>query len=220
MFVCISTRNRSHFYEWTKRILERQTLQPTGVIIVDGSETPSAFQSWPNAIYHHEPNLILGASRNRAIHSAIKAGAEFISIWDDDDYYSEHHLEKAVDLFKKNPKDLVAGSSMTPVYFKEEGEIWICGPYHSNHAIEPSMVFRSELISKEGCAFQEDDSLGRGQYFLKNWNFPILQMSETHILVAHSENTFNKQQIRLNPHGFGAAKSGSFKVPPILNSFP
>lgn len=220
MFVCISTRNRSEFFDWTQMMVERQTLQPKGVVIVDGSESPSSFKNWSKALYHHIPNIILGESRNVAIDSAIQAGAEFIAIWDDDDYYTEDHLEKAEKMLKEDTRLFATGSTETPIYFKKTKEIFLCGPYKSFHAAEPSLVISVKKLLEENTKFQDKDSLAQGRHFLKEYTLPIGQIPRTHILVAHRDNTFDKEQIRENPERFKATKEERFTIPDILSLNP
>jgi hypothetical protein len=215
MFVCISTKDRSHFYDWAYEMVQRQRLPPCKVIIVDGSITPSAWSAWPNATYIHCPNIVLGASRNLAIAVAAQNSAEYISLWDDDDYYEDWHLERAKSLLDANPTAQAVGSTLTPIYFPHYDELWTSGPFDENHAIEPSLVFRASLA--ESCKFDDADPAGLGSVFLKDFTMPMLQMPWSHVMVSHSKNTVSKEGVRLGKH---LGKRSDRQLPSALRNHP
>ena len=217
MFVCISTKNRNAFYNWTKYMVSRQTI-PVKVVIVDGSESPSIWKSWPDAFYNHSPNIILGKSRNLAMSIALENGAKYISIWDDDDYYESWHLEKAIDLLNKDKYRKAVGSSLTPIYFQKYNELWNTGPFIKNHAIEPSLVFHADLAKTN--LFNPEDSRGLGGYFLNNFTVPLIQMKGSHMIIAHGENTVNKDELRKIPSRYKAKQVDISGLPTILNQYP
>jgi hypothetical protein len=207
MFVCISTKDRDRFYEWTYRMVIRQTLQPVGVVIVDGTVDPSPYWStWPGAIYLHHPNIALGASRNLALSTAVAAGAENVAIWDDDDYYAEWHLEHAQRLLMEDPSIMAVGSSLTPVYFPHYDELWLTGPFMDTHALEPTLVCRAALLHTH--AFDDTDTKGLGSIFLNGYTVPLTQMWGSHILISHTLNTVSKEAIR-----FGSCRGRRSYVP-------
>jgi glycosyltransferase involved in cell wall biosynthesis len=215
MFVCISTRNRDAFYTWTRQQVAAQTLQPVRVVIVDGSDKPGIWSSWPDAIYIHRPACLLGESRNLAIAAARAAGAETIALWDDDDWYAPWRLEKAQALLDANSDIDVIGSTITPIVFTDTQEVIICGPYHATHALEPTLVFRAGYTGR----FQADDPMGLGRPFLRNYTVPLLQMPDAHILIAHGTNTYSKEQVRQNPAKYSGRVAAEFAVPAEIQCY-
>jgi hypothetical protein len=208
MFVCISTKDRDMFYDWTYRMVSRQTLKPMGVIIVDGStESSQLWSSWPN--------VVLGASRNLALSTAVLSGAENVAIWDDDDYYTEWHLERAQQLLTADPQIMAVGSSLTPVYFPRYDEVWLSGPFIDTHSLEPALVCRASLIYSH--AFDDTDKKGLGSIFLKGYTVPLRQMNGSHILISHTMNTVSKEAIR---HGSCLGRRSYDAIPDILRAHP
>ena len=197
-------------------MVSRQTLKPAGVVIVDGStESSQRWSSWPNAIYLHRPNIVLGASRNLALSTAVLSGAENVAIWDDDDYYTEWHLERAQQLLTADPQIMAVGSSLTPVYFPDYDEIWLSGPFIDTHSLEPALVCRASLINSH--AFDSTDRKGLGSVFLKGYTVPLRQMNGSHILVSHTMNTVSKEAIR---HGSCLGRRSYDAIPDILKDHP
>lgn len=189
---------------------------PVNVVIVDGSDCVSSkWSSWPNAIYIHRPNIVLGASRNLAMKVALEKGADYIALWDDDDFYQPWHLEKAIELLTQNKEAKAVGSSITQIYFKQYNELWECGPYAVNHSLEPALVVRAELarINK----FDETDVKGLGAPFLDHYEVPLVQMPYSHILIAHETNTVGKEMVRKVPSRY-LAKKVVTDIPEILSS--
>ena len=214
MFACISTKDRDHFYDWSRTMIDRQTI-PVTVVIVDGSAEPSRWSTWPDAIYIHRPNVALGLSRNIAMDAALSHGAAYIAIWDDDDYYEPCHLEEALRLLDAHPEAMAAGSTVTPLYFPQYDEMWVCGPYAETHSIEPALVFRAALAKSN--RFDPADRCGLGAPFLNDFTVPIVQNKKrTHIAIAHRGNTVSKEPIRQTPSKYLATR---IDVMPFLPTF-
>ena len=196
-------------------MVKRQTLS-ANVVIVDGSESASSkWSAWPNAIYIHRPNIVLGASRNLAMEVALEHGAKYIALWDDDDFYQPWHLENGVALLTKNDSAMAVGSSITQIYFKTYNELWECGPYAKHHALEPSLIVRAELASTN--RFDATDAKGLGAPFLNNYSVPLVQMPYSHILIAHPENTVGKEMVRQVPSRYLAKRVNDFQIPFMAN---
>lgn len=207
--VCIRTRNRKHLFPWVKRLVEAQTIgmDKIHIIIVDGAEEDrEVWSTWgaPNLHYIRAPNIILGASNNLSIQLAQELGCSYIALWDDDDWYAPEYLEKAVEVLEKGDVNIV-GQSLITVYYRNLKEVWEMGPYGANHALEPTLVFRTSW--SVGKYFDEDDRLGRGAPFLNDFTEALGRYpSGLYIHVAHDKNTFDKHRIIENPQLFRANK--------------
>jgi len=204
--ICISTRSREEFAKPTYDRIKSQTYSGICIpIIIDGSDTPSTHWQQGSVIYKHIPKIILGASRNLAIDTALKqTNAEFICLWDDDDEYFPTHLEKSVNALNQNPHAVAVGQSKTLMLFSDTQELWQLGPYDKYHALEPSLVFRRSWLEDSQHRCDPNDILGSARQILCNWSAPIVQIEPTYIHIAHNRNTFDKTQIRRNPKRFGA----------------
>ena len=65
--------------------------------------------------FKYDVKMSLGAKRN-LMHE--KCSGDIIVYMDDDDYYPPERVSHAVDMLKRNPDKMVAGSSEMHIYFK------------------------------------------------------------------------------------------------------
>jgi hypothetical protein len=197
-------------------MINRQSLRSqVWVVVVDGSpEFHGDAWSWADH-YIHRPNVPLGTSRNLAIQAGLAVGASFLALWDDDDYYAPYHLERMVGALLANPDYLVAGASMTPLYYLSDGAVISAGPYWEGHALEPTLVFRSWYLREEGHRFLPD-TRGLSAEILDGYRTPILQVWGTIVIMCHDMNTYDKRQVRARPDYYRAKEVWDTDVPGVV----
>lgn len=204
--ICISTRNRENLFSWVKSLIENQTvgLKSLCIIVIDGgNKNKHVWDSWEGVEFKYIwlPNIVLGASRNRAIKEARELGCKYIALWDDDDWYAPNYLEESVCILKNGEN--IVGISQFRLWFKNSCEMWELGPYEKNHGLEPTLVFKANW--SHGHYFDDWDQLARGSVFLKGYKERLVQMNkQLYLHIAHNENTFKKELIRENPSKFRA----------------
>ncbi len=204
---------------WTRAMIDRQSLRSSvWIVVVDGTvEDNRAAWSWADC-YLHRPDIPLGVSRNTAIEAGLAAGAAYLALWDDDDYYAPDHLEWMVAALKATPSAQVAGASMTPLYYLADGTVMVAGPYCEGHALEPTLVFRASYLREEGHRFLPH-TRGLSAEILEGYRAPLVQVWGTVIVICHGSNTYDKTQIRERPGHYRAREVWDAEVPSVVWEF-
>lgn len=145
--------------------------------------------------YHLQTKLCLGEKRN-VMHKY--ATGEFIVYMDDDDFYPPERVSHAVDMLKRHPQAMCAGSSEIYIYFKMLDQIYKFGPYGANHATAGTFAFRRTLLND--TAYDDSAAFAEERSFLKNYTVPFVQLDPFKVILvfAHAHNTFDKN-ILLSP---------------------
>ena len=200
--VCTPTFNRRPFYELCCKCLEAQTYPHERMewLILDDGTDPikdivDAFASTTkiNVRYFRREEYMPLATKRNFLND--KADGSFICFWDDDDYYPPTRIAESVKALKANPDKLIAGGSAMYCYFPDRDEVWQLGPYGTNHSTAAVFFFRKELL--EQTTFDEHLFLSEEKSFLKNYTIPMHQLppSQTIVVVAHSQNSFDKRTL-------------------------
>jgi glycosyltransferase involved in cell wall biosynthesis len=190
--------------------MKAQTRQPDLWVVVDNSSDPN--DTWvgigkehPHVLYDRvgEPHTI-GWMRNRCLDLALKAGAEYIVFWDDDDYYPPRRIEDAIAALEANPTAELAGSSKMYLLVLPENTLMTVGPYGPNHSTAATMVIRRRYA--EANRFNPEKEKGEEFSFTKGWTAPVAQVNAETAIVAmgHTRNTVNKSQVVHKPRVFAA----------------
>jgi len=190
--------------------MKAQTRQPDLWVVVDNSSDPN--DTWigigkdhPHVLYDRvdEPHTI-GWMRNRCLDLALKAGAEYIVFWDDDDYYPPRRIEDAIAALDANPAAELAGSSKMYLLVLPENTLMTVGPYGANHSTAATMVIRRRYA--EANRFNPEKEKGEEFSFTKGWTATVAQTSAETAIVAigHHRNTVNKSQVVHKPRVFAA----------------
>jgi len=190
--------------------MKSQTRQPDLWVVVDNSSDPN--DTWigigkdhPHVLYDRvdEPHTI-GWMRNRCLEHALKAGAEYIVFWDDDDYYPPRRIEDAIAALEANPAAELAGSSKMYLLVLPENTLMTVGPYGPNHSTAATMVIRRRYA--EANRFNPEKEKGEEFSFTKGWTAPVAQVNAETAIVAmgHTRNTVNKSQVVHKPRVFAA----------------
>jgi hypothetical protein len=137
--------------------------------------------------------MTLGEKRNRL---NKEAKGEILVAMDDDDFYFPQRVSAAVDALLGAPSVDLAGSSRVYMYFTDTQKIYEIGPYFDNHATNGTMAWRRRYAQSheydETVAFAEEKS------FLEDYKHKLIQLppSKVMIVMSHSDNTFDKTQLR------------------------
>ena len=148
--ICTTTFNRRPFVPDMIKCFEHQTYPKDKIewiIIDDGTDKIEDLVTYiPQVKYFkYDEKMTLGKKRNLLNE---KATGDIIIYMDDDDYYPPQRISHAVDMLRKNPKALCAGSSTIFIYFKHINKTIQFGPYGPNHATAATFAFKRSLLTK------------------------------------------------------------------------
>ena len=201
MFVSVITvtYNRSRFIPALLKCYENQIYShaQTEWIILDDSDpeeqhkTEALFQEFskthPYIHYSVTDRKPMGSKLNEA--TKLCKG-DLIVVMDDDDYYPPTRISTAVKAFQANPTYQIAGCSKVYMYFQEEAQTYVAGPYHDRHALHCTMAYRSSYLKthryddKESCAIE--------RVFTNDFTEPMIQLrsKKTILHMVHNSNTY------------------------------
>uniref|UniRef100_A0A6C0B083 Glycosyltransferase 2-like domain-containing protein n=1 Tax=viral metagenome TaxID=1070528 RepID=A0A6C0B083_9ZZZZ len=202
--ICTPTFNRRPFISTMIQCFEHQTYpkdRMEWIIIDDGTDKIEKLVTHiPQVKYFgYEKKMTLGQKRN-LMHEKTKG--DIIIYMDDDDYYPIERVSHAVEMLKKNPSALCAGSSEMHIYFKHIQKMVQFGPYGPNHATAATFAFRRELLKQ--TRYEETASLAEERHFLKGYTIPFVQLDSTKTILvfSHNHNTFDKKTLLNNPNQY------------------
>ena len=224
--ICTPTFNRRPFVPVMIKCFEHQTYPKNKIewiIIDDGTDKIEELVTHiPQVKYFkYDEKMTLGKKRNLLNE---KATGDIIVYMDDDDYYPPERISHAVEMLRKNPKALCAGSSAMFIYFKHINKMIQFGPYGPNHSTAATFAFKRSLLSK--TKFDESSSVAEERKFLKDYTIPFVQLdSKKSILVfSHNHNSFDKKELLAqgpnpNMHDTIITPAEFVKEPEILKFF-
>jgi glycosyltransferase involved in cell wall biosynthesis len=188
--------------------MDMQTRAPDLWIILDNSSNPA--EDWsvatdrPGVLYErvHEARPI-GWMRNRCLELALEAGADYIVMWDDDDYYPPERIATGVDALKATPTAEIAASSRMFLLLTRENILMEVGPYGPSHGTAATYTIRRRYAETNRFP---DRARGEELGFTREWSAPMVQLppDKTILVMGHSRNTVNKTEIYKTPHIFQA----------------
>jgi len=164
------------------------------VIVDDGEDKiQDLVQDIPYVNYRYvEGPLALGRKYNTA--NALARG-EYIFYFDDDDYSFPARITIGVQHLDRFPQAMIVGSTGMYIYDSDLKKIYVCGPYHPNHATSGTWGFRRSLLSHT----RYDDTITRTTEvnFTNNWAVPIQQVGRNNTIVAtdHGGNNVSKKHL-------------------------
>ena len=138
----------------------------------------------------------IGAKRNRLNQ---EAKGDIIIAMDDDDYYPPERVSHVVTKFKQFPRVELAGSSEIYMYYTDIKTVYRLGPYNANHATNGTMAWRRSYALAH--TYDETVTHAEEKSFLEEYKHPMIQLDAKKVMlvISHSENTFNKKQMRDDP---------------------
>jgi glycosyltransferase involved in cell wall biosynthesis len=198
------TYNRRRFIPSIIRCIEQQTYPKDKMewIIFDDGQEPvgdlfeGAKDRLPTVKYiYSEEKLTLGEKRNRLNEEA--KGSILIAI-DDDDFYFPERVATAVTALNSRPSVDLAGSSEVYMYFSDTKEIYKIGPYFQKHATNGTMAWRKRYALSR--AYDETVAFAEEKSFLEGYKNDLVQLNPMKVMlvICHSDNTFDKTQLRTN----------------------
>jgi hypothetical protein len=136
--------------------------------------------------------LPLGAKRNFTL---SKARGNICVYMDDDDYYAPTRVSLAVEALQKHPEVHVAGSTFMPIYYIDDGDYWLAGPWGQNHTTAGALAHRR--IITETQRFDETAKWAEEPSFLDGYQLPLVQLNpyQTMTCIAHASNTYDKRKV-------------------------
>ena len=195
--ICTPTFNRRPFIPSMIQCFEHQDYpkdRMEWIIVDDGTDKiGDLVRHIPQVKYYaYEKKMLLGHKRN-IMHEKTKG--DILVYMDDDDYYPPQRVSHAVDMLKKNPNALCAGSSEIYIYFKHIQKMYQFGPYGPNHSTAGTFAFRRELLKR--TRYEDGAALAEEKHFLKNYTIPFVQLEplKTILVFSHEHNTFDKRRL-------------------------
>ena len=189
------------------------------VILDDGSDKIKDLveaSGLTNIVYlAEEEKMNIGMKRNR-LNAAAKG--DIIVCMDDDDYYSEERVAHCVKKLMSNPKYDVCGSSQIFMYYTDIQKIYQFGPYAPNHATNGTFAYKRKFL--ENHKYDETVTHAEETSFLNRYKEPMLQLDpfKVMLVMAHSENTFDKKKMRETPNPF--VKPTNYKIKDFIKKQP
>lgn len=197
--LCTVTYNRSAFLPLLQQHILAQTYPRNRMewVLVDDSDDgkpdfqPDQSQGLEIIYKRLDKHLPLGAKRNLS-HDLCRG--DIIVYLDDDDYYPPTRVAHAVERLLAGDA-LVAGSTILPILFLPERELWIAGPYGDRHATAGTFAFKRQLL--EQTRYDDEKTFAEEKSFLKSYTFPMVQLDAGHTILcmAHDRNTFEKRKL-------------------------
>jgi glycosyltransferase involved in cell wall biosynthesis len=166
------------------------------VVLDDGSDSVAdLLDGAPQVRYEHTDAMTIGAKRNQL---AMLARGDIIVHMDDDDYYPPTRVSDAVNALTHNTAE-IAGSSALNLYFVQTGTLGRNGPFAREHATAGTMAYTRRYLDTH----RFDDTLVRAEEasFTDGFQSPMVQLlpQRTILVIAHTQNTFDKTRVRLKP---------------------
>ena len=189
------------------------------VILDDGSDKIKDLidaSGLTNIVYLAEDEKMnIGMKRNK-LNAAAKG--DIIVCMDDDDYYSPERVEHVVKKLMSNPKYLICGSSQIFMYYTDIQKIYQFGPYAPNHATNGTFAYKRKFL--ENHKYDETVTHAEETSFVNKYTEPMLQLDpfKVMLVMAHSENTFDKKKMRENPNPF--VKLTNYKMKDFIKRQP
>jgi len=189
------------------------------VILDDGSDKIKDLvdaSGLTNIVYLAEDEKMnIGMKRNK-LNAAAKG--DIIVCMDDDDYYSPERVEHVVKKLMSNPKYLICGSSQIFMYYTDIQKIYQFGPYAPNHATNGTFAYKRKFL--ENHTYDETVTHAEETSFVNKYTEPMLQLDpfKVMLVMAHSENTFDKKKMRETPNPF--VKLTNYKIKDFIKRQP
>jgi glycosyltransferase involved in cell wall biosynthesis len=195
--ICTPTFNRRPFIPMMLKCFDHQLYPKDRIewlILDDGTDKIEELVTHVPQVkyFRFEEKLTLGQKRNYLNDRAL---GDIIIYMDDDDYYPPNRISHAVEMLRRSPKALAAGSSAMYLYFKHINKMYQFGPYGPGHATAATFAFKRELLNQ--TRFDENSSVAEEKKFLKEYTIPFVQLnpSSSIVVFSHNHNSFDKKEL-------------------------
>lgn len=162
----------------------------------------------PNIRYIQLPKKEnIGVKRN--LLNELAKGDILVSM-DDDDWYHPERVSHVVKKFQIHTTIQLAGSSEVYVYYTDTEDIYKLGPYQARHATNGTLAVRSSYAKTH--KYDEYVTFAEERSFLDEYMHPMIQLDPLKVMLvmSHSENTFDKDELRTQENPF--VKKTSLKL--------
>jgi glycosyltransferase involved in cell wall biosynthesis len=200
---CTPTKDRRWAWEFSKTCMLMQKRKADLWIVVDNSTTPaydwSVAKDHPGVLYERVYGTqTIGTLRNRCLELALENGADYIVMWDDDDYYPPTRISAGIEALERDPKAMIAASSKMFVLLTRENVLMTVGPYHEKHGTAATYTIRRSYVETHRFP---DKGKGEELEFTEHWTAPMVQVAaeETIVVMGHDKNTVDKSDILARP---------------------
>ena len=200
------TYNRKRFIPYLIECYKSQTYPKNRmewVIYDDGTEpVEELFKNlpFPNVRYiYSEEKQNIGYKRNMLNR---ESKGDIIIAMDDDDYYPPERVAHVVNKFRSQPKMQLAGSSEIYMFYTDIQTVYKLGPYHPNHATNGTMAWLRTYADNH--KYDETVTHAEEKSYLDNYKHPMIQLDpyKTMLVMSHSDNTFDKKNMREQDNQF------------------
>jgi glycosyltransferase involved in cell wall biosynthesis len=143
---------------------------------------------------HHPEKLKLGKKRNM-LNSLVKG--EYIVCMDDDDYYPPDRVKTAIG-FMQGRKAIICGSSEMYIYFTQLDKTYVFNKIAEKHATNGTFAYHKSFLKDH--KYDDEAEKAEEKVFLKDYSAPLIQLPplSSIVCIAHTNNTFDKNNIRQN----------------------
>ena len=200
--ICTITSNRKQFLPLVLKCIENQDypLDKIEWIILDDSNEyslkPQLNSSSGITIKYQKVGAKIKLGEKRNIAHKLCSG-EFIVYMDDDDFYPPSRVSHAITVLKSS-KNGIAASTILPIFFTHDQQLWISGPFGINHGTAGTFAMTREFARTH--FYPKDATCNEEKEFLENYSIPLAQLNPelTMICISHMRNTFDKKKMRIN----------------------
>ena len=202
MFVSVitATYNRSRFIPALIKCFEQQLYpkdQMEWLILDDSDEEERIETSQHLSVVPGARHIILadrGSMGYKLNLLAREAKGDIIVVMDDDDYYPPTRISEAVTALKANPTISIAGCSKVYMYFMDEGDVYVAGPYHDRHALHCTMAYRKSYLLTH--RYDDEEVCAVEKVLTDNFSEPMIQLDtrQTILHMVHGSNTYRKKR--------------------------
>jgi len=198
--VITPTYNRRRFISAAIECFKHQTYPQNRmewIVLDDGTDSVEDIftaAALPNLRYiRSQEKQTIGSKRNRL---NKEAKGDIIVAMDDDDYYPPERVAHCVQRLRATRIVDIVGSSEMYFYFTTRKEIWKFGPMPiPNHTTNGPMAYRRTYALNH--TYDETVANAEESSFLNNYKSAVSQLESRKcmLVIAHSENTYNKEKM-------------------------
>lgn len=196
--ICTPTYNRRPFIELAIECVKHQTYPKNRIewiITDDGTDKIGDIVQQLPYVRYISLNHKMSLGKKRNLMNSISTGS-IIVYMDDDDYYPQDRITHAVS-YLVGSSALIAGSSAMPIYFTNNKQLYLVGPYGKCHATAATFAFKKELLLQ--AKFNDASAVGEEVAFLsglKPEQFIQLDPFSSIIVLAHKQNSVDKEFLK------------------------
>lgn len=199
--ICTLTHNRSKYIQRLWSCIRAQDYPKDKIewLILDDSDNNNSIEmefkgaeSIRIKRQRARRKMILGEKRNL---SHKLCSGDVIVYMDDDDFYFPQRVSHAVESLESSGRE-IAGSTILPIYFELDNQLWISGPFGENHATANTFAMTKTFAMNH--LYDPTATCNEEKSFLNDYTIPMVQLDpwKSIICMSHNSNTFDKRKMR------------------------